>query len=58
MIILDANVLSALMRQSVDKKVLDWHDQQPRTSIWTTSVTILEICFGLGNQRRAGESLR
>lgn len=47
MIILDTNVLSALMRQSADKKIVAWLDQQPRTSVWTTSVTILEIRFGL-----------
>jgi predicted nucleic acid-binding protein len=47
MIILDTNVLSALMRQSADKKVVAWLDKQPRTSVWTTSITILEIRFGL-----------
>jgi predicted nucleic acid-binding protein len=47
MIVLDTNVLSALMRKSPDKQVIDWLDKQPRSSIWTTSVTILEIRFGL-----------
>src|ERR1700694_4424539 len=47
MIVLDTNVPSPLMRQSADKKVVDWLDKQPRSSIWTTSVTILEIRFGL-----------
>jgi predicted nucleic acid-binding protein len=47
MIVLDTNVLSALMRQEADKNVVAWLDKQPRTSIWTTSVTILEIQFGL-----------
>jgi len=47
MILLDTNVLSALMRQAPDKQVITWMDQQPRTSLWTTSVTILEIRFGL-----------
>src|SRR5215470_11417582 len=47
MIVLDTNVLSALMRQTPDNNVIAWLDQQPRTSIWTTSVTILEIRFGL-----------
>jgi len=47
MIILDTNVLSALMRRAPDKAVIDWLDKQPRTSVWTTSVTILEIRFGL-----------
>jgi predicted nucleic acid-binding protein len=47
MIVLDTNVLSALMRPSADQKVVGWLDKQPRSSIWTTSVTLLEICFGL-----------
>jgi len=46
-IILDTNVLSALMRQVPDQKVVAWLDHQSRTSIWTTSVTVLEIQFGL-----------
>jgi hypothetical protein len=47
MIILDTNVLSALMRQVPDQHVITWLDRQPRTTIWTTSVTIFEIQFGL-----------
>lgn len=47
MIILDTNVLSALMRETVEKQVIAWLDTQSRTSIWTTSVTVLEIRFGL-----------
>jgi len=47
MIILDTNVFSALMQQSAEEKVVNWLDKQPRSSIWTTSVTILEIRFGL-----------
>jgi predicted nucleic acid-binding protein len=47
MIILDTNVLSALMRVEPEPKILSWLDRQPRTSIWTTSVTLLEIRFGL-----------
>ena len=47
MIVLDTNVLSALMRQTPDTKVIAWLDQQSRTSVWTTSVTVLEIRFGL-----------
>ena len=47
MIILDTNVLSALMRRVPDESVVDWLDQQPRTSVWTTAVTVLEIRFGL-----------
>jgi hypothetical protein len=57
MIILDTNVLSALMSRIPDKQVIAWLDRQPRTSVWTTSVTVLEIRFGLqtmpGGKRRA-----
>ena len=47
MIILDTNVLSALMRQSPDPKVVAWLDRQPRSSIWTTAISVLEVRFGL-----------
>jgi hypothetical protein len=47
MIVLDTNVLSALMRQVPDQKAVAWLDGQSRSSVWTTSVTILEIRFGL-----------
>src|SRR5882672_5709573 len=47
MIVLDTNVLSALMRQTPDQRVIAWLDQQPRTSIWTTAITLLEVRFGL-----------
>jgi predicted nucleic acid-binding protein len=57
MIVLDTNVLSALMYRRPDKSVVDWLDRQPRTSIWTTSVTVLEVRFGLqimpGGKRRS-----
>jgi predicted nucleic acid-binding protein len=47
MIVLDTNVLSALMRETPDEKVVAWLDRQPRTSIWTTAITVLEVRFGL-----------
>ena len=47
MTILDTNVLSALMKRMPDQQVIAWADKQPRTSIWTSSVTVLEIRFGL-----------
>jgi len=46
-IILDTNVLSALMQQEPDRKAVLWLDKQARTSVWTTSITILEVRFGL-----------
>jgi predicted nucleic acid-binding protein len=47
MILLDTNVLSALMRRIPDTSVIAWLDRQPRSSVWTTSITILEVRFGL-----------
>jgi len=47
MIILDTNVISAMMRDSPDPVVVSWLDRQPRASIWTNSVTLFEIRFGL-----------
>lgn len=47
MIILDTNVLSALARPSPEVTVLKWLDGQPESSIWTTSITLMEIRFGL-----------
>jgi predicted nucleic acid-binding protein len=46
-IILDTNVLSALMRASDNPTIVVWLDRQPRISIWTTSITIMEIRYGL-----------
>ena len=47
MIILDTNVLSALMTDPANSRVMTWLDRQARISMWTTSITVLEIRFGL-----------
>ena len=47
MIVLDTNVLSALMRRVPDPEVVRWLDAQPRSSVWTTAITVLEIRFGV-----------
>lgn len=47
MIILDTNVLSALMRRQPDAAVVAWLDRQPAESIWITSITLFEVWFGL-----------
>ena len=52
MIILDTNALSALMRQKPDLAIASWLDRQPRESMWTSSVTIMEIRFALGTMAR------
>jgi toxin FitB len=46
-IVLDTDVLSALMRREPEPAVVDWLDQQPAESIWTTTVTLFEARFGL-----------
>jgi predicted nucleic acid-binding protein len=46
-IILDTNVISELMLPQPEVRVIQWLDRQPQTSIWTTSITIFEIRFGL-----------
>jgi hypothetical protein len=57
MIILDTNVISALMRKEVDPVVVAWLDSQPTESIWLTAVTVFEVHLGLellapGRRRR------
>lgn len=47
MIVLDTNVLSALMRDRPDSAVITWLDKQPAESIWTTAITVLEVRTGL-----------
>ncbi len=47
MILIDTNVLSALMQRVPDPQVTAWLDRQPRVSVWTSSITILEVRFGL-----------
>ena len=61
MIILDTNVLSALMRTGPDAPVVTWLDRQPAESVWITSITVFEARFGLallpqGRRRRALEA--
>ena len=57
MILLDTNVVSALMRRDPDRAVVAWLDDQPTESVWTTSVTVFEVRLGLqildpGRRRR------
>jgi toxin FitB len=60
LILLDTNVISALMRRDPEPRVVAWLDGLPPESVWTTSVTVFEIRFGLellaeGRRRRALE---
>jgi toxin FitB len=60
-IILDTNVLGALMHTVPDPKVVAWLDRQRAESVWITSITLFETRFGLallplGRRRQALES--
>jgi predicted nucleic acid-binding protein len=46
-IVLDTNVLSALMQQQPDAQVVAWLDKQPAESIWISSITLFEARYGL-----------
>lgn len=58
MIVLDTNVLSALMRSNPDAVVVEWLDRQPADSVWLTTITVFEARFGLAllpkGRRRTG----
>ena len=61
MIILDTNVLSALMRMVPEARVVAWLDRQPAQSVWITSITLFEAYLGLallpsGRRRRTLEA--
>jgi toxin FitB len=47
MIVLDTNVLSALMQQQPDAQVVAWLDKQAAESIWINTVTLFEARYGL-----------
>lgn len=47
MIILDTNVLSAIMSVEPDPRVVAWLDRQPAESIWITTITVFEARLGL-----------
>lgn len=58
MIILDTNVLSALMREEPEVPVIEWLDRQAAESIWITSITLFEAHLGIellpkGKRQRA-----
>jgi predicted nucleic acid-binding protein len=57
MILLDTNVVSALMQRAPDPVVVEWLDRQSSESVWTTTITVFEVRFGLelladGRRRR------
>ena len=61
MIVIDTNVLSALMRKVPEPPVVEWLDRQAAESIWITSITLFEARLGLallpkGRRRQGLES--
>jgi predicted nucleic acid-binding protein len=58
MIVLDTNVLSEMLKPTPDARVMAWFRNQPRPSLFTTSVTRGEILRGIRilpeGQRRQG----
>ncbi|HEX4177810.1 MAG TPA: type II toxin-antitoxin system VapC family toxin [Rhizomicrobium sp.] len=63
MIVLDTNVLSALMREAPITQVLAWLDLQPRLSVWTSAITVMELRYGIEllasgrNKRRLAQAM-
>jgi predicted nucleic acid-binding protein len=62
MILLDTNVVSEVMRPKPSENVLHWLNQQNSSSLFISSITIAEICYGLrvlpiGQRRRQLETL-
>ncbi len=47
MIILDTNVVSAVMQPDLNPIVIDWLNAQRSVDIWLTSVTLHEIRYGI-----------
>lgn len=58
MIVIDTNVLSAMMREIPERSVIEWLDRQAAESVWITSITLFEARLGLallpkGKRRQA-----
>lgn len=47
MIVLDTNVLSEVLRRDPEPRVMEWLGEQPRLSVFTTTITRAEILFGI-----------
>jgi predicted nucleic acid-binding protein len=63
-ILLDTNVVSALMQELPDARVVTWLNRQPTDTVWTTSITVFEVEVGLAlmsegrRRRRMTEAFR
>ncbi len=52
MIVLDTNVISELMQPNPDPAVSHWLDGQLDRLVWTSSITLFEIQFGIAAMAR------
>ncbi|MBP0623111.1 type II toxin-antitoxin system VapC family toxin [Cupriavidus consociatus] len=50
MIVLDTNVLSAMMRAEAEPAVIDWLDRQAPDTLTITAVTVAELLDGLDEE--------
>lgn len=48
MIIVDTNVVSEMMRRVPAAEVVEWVRRQPAAALFTTSVTLAEVLYGIG----------
>jgi predicted nucleic acid-binding protein len=46
-IVLDTNVVSELMREAPDDRVLSWLNAQPSDEVWVTAMTAAELLAGV-----------
>jgi hypothetical protein len=46
-IVLDTNVVSALMRPAPEEPLLRWSNGESVSSLWITSITTMEVRFGV-----------
>ncbi|MBC6449300.1 type II toxin-antitoxin system VapC family toxin [Actinokineospora xionganensis] len=47
MIVLDTNVVSELMRNEPDERVVEWVDHYPADDVFVTAVTAAELLYGV-----------
>lgn len=47
MIVLDTNVLSEILRPAPEPRVVEWLSEQPRASVFTTTITRGEVLYGI-----------
>jgi hypothetical protein len=47
MLVLDTNVISEALREKPDPAIIAWLDAQPPASLFTTTITLAEIKYGI-----------